>query len=636
MRIALVTEVFLPAVDGVVTRLRRTLEELPRAGDDVLMIAPAGGPESYAGVPVLGVRGLRVPLYPDGEGYPPKRVALPGPALSGALRAYRPDVVHAIQPVLLGVGAVAFARRNRVPLVASYHAHLTSYARLYRLGWLESAGRRYLRGLHNCAQVNLATSQATLAELRSQRIERLALWPYGVDLQRFHPGQATRQWRERLSGGDPERLVLLYVGRLAKEKTVERLVEAVRARPDVALAIVGDGPLRARARAALPRHEHDIPGIPGRGGAGAGLCRGRRVRAPVRDRDAGNGDAGGTCRGSPGHRRRQPGRPRARPPRDRRPALRPGRAVVIRALLIGMAGSAVAPGRLGEAARAWLIARRAGRVRDALATVIGTLLSQTLLNVLALVILSVVAVAGSAIPGARTESIVLTALVPAACVVAIVGAPAMLARARAARTGRRGRILAWIRAQLVDVRQGLAVFHRRGPAVHSGGFQLLAWGMQWGACYAVLLAFGLQARAGIAAAAAVLVAVNITAIVPVTPSSVGVFQAACIAVLAPFGIHAGEGLAYGLVLQAVEIGCALAMGVPSLLVEGVSIGELRAHADGRRAEACEPRRLPQRAGAGGGSYWCVRPGGGSEQPLGRVLESDGQDRPCLPIRGDLR
>jgi glycosyltransferase involved in cell wall biosynthesis len=246
VRIALVSEVFLPAVDGVVTRLRRTLEELPRYGDDVLMIAPAGGPETYAGVPVLGVRGLRVPLYPDGEGYPPKRVALPGPALSRALRSYRPDVVHAIQPVLLGVGAVAFARRNRVPLVASYHAHLPSYAKLYRLGWLESGGWHYLRGLHNCAQVNLATSRATLAELESQRIERLALWPYGVDLERFHPGWASIEWRRRLSQGHPERLVLLYVGRLAKEKTVERLVEAVRCRPDVSLAIVGDGPLRSQ------------------------------------------------------------------------------------------------------------------------------------------------------------------------------------------------------------------------------------------------------------------------------------------------------------------------------------------------------------------------------------------------------
>jgi phosphatidyl-myo-inositol alpha-mannosyltransferase len=292
--------------------------------------------------------------------------------------------------------------------------------------------------------------------------------------------------------------------------------------------------------------------------------------------------------------------------REALPDERIGRAVVTRALLIGMAGSSVAPGRLGEAARAWLIARRAGRLRDALATVVGTLLSQTLLNLLALVILSVIALAGSAIPGARTESIILTALVPAICVVVLVGGPALLARSRALRPGRLGRvgwvgrvgsISDWIHAQLVDVRQGLVVFRRPGPAVHSTAFQLLAWAFQWGACYAVLLAFGLQQRAGIAAAAAVLVAVNITAILPVTPSSVGVFQAACIAVLAPFGIHAGEGLAYGLVLQAVEIGCALAMGLPALLVEGVSIAELRAHA-GTSRRAPDPGR-PMAAGERG-------------------------------------
>jgi uncharacterized membrane protein YbhN (UPF0104 family) len=267
------------------------------------------------------------------------------------------------------------------------------------------------------------------------------------------------------------------------------------------------------------------------------------------------------------------------------PGERIGRAAVARALLIGMAGSAVAPGRLGEAARAWLVARRAGRVRDALATVVGTLLSQTLLNVVALIILTGIALAGSAIRGARTESVILTALVPAACVALLAAIPAVLARSRSLRSGRIARVCGWVRAQLVDVRQGLAVFRRPGPAAHSAGSQLAAWALQCGSCYAVLAAFDLNDSAGLPAAAAVLVAVNITAIIPVTPANVGVFQAACIAVLAPFHIHAGEALAYGLVLQSVEIGCALAMGLPSLLVEGVSVAELRAHADRRHAEA---------------------------------------------------
>lgn len=246
MRVAIVTEVFMPAVDGVVTRLRRTLEELERAGDEVLVIAPEGGPPAYAGARVIGLPTLRMPLYPDGAGYPPKRVSFPGPALAAALRRFEPDVVHAINPVLLAAGAVMVARSRKLPLVASYHAHLPVYTHCYRLGLLEPAGWRYLRSLHNRADVNLATSRATAGLLAAHGIERLAHWPYGVDTERFHPRMRRADWRRRLSGGREHRLVLLYVGRLAKEKTIEHLLDAVRGRDDVALALVGDGPLRER------------------------------------------------------------------------------------------------------------------------------------------------------------------------------------------------------------------------------------------------------------------------------------------------------------------------------------------------------------------------------------------------------
>jgi phosphatidylinositol alpha-mannosyltransferase len=96
-------------------------------------------------------------------------------------------------------------------------------------------------------------------------------------------------------------------------------------------------------------------------------------------------------------------------------------------------------------------------------------------------------------------------------------------------------------------------------------------------------------RANWAAAAAVLLAVNITAIVPVTPSNVGVFQAACIAVLHPFGIEANHALAYGLVLQAVEVFDAVALGIPALLREGLPWRELRRQARTRLEEAKSER-----------------------------------------------
>jgi glycosyltransferase involved in cell wall biosynthesis len=244
MRIAFVTEVFLPAVDGVVTRLRRTLEELRRHGDEILVIAPAGGPPSYAGAKVAGVPGLKIPLYPDGTGYPEKRVSLPVPKLRGALRGFAPDVVHAVNPFLLGAGAVHYAHRHRIPLVASYHANIAAYSQYYGLRALEPLGWRYVVWLHNRAELNLCTSAATIENLRARGVQRLALWPYGVETNRFSPRWAEREWRVRLSAGHPDRVILLCVGRLAKEKSLQRLLPVVRGLEGISLAIVGDGPVR--------------------------------------------------------------------------------------------------------------------------------------------------------------------------------------------------------------------------------------------------------------------------------------------------------------------------------------------------------------------------------------------------------
>lgn len=245
MRIAIVTEVFLPAVDGVVTRLRHTVSELRRAGDEVLIAAPAGGPRSYDGVPIAHMPALPMPLYPDGQGYPDKRVSLPTPALGRALRSFRPDVVHAINPLLLAAGGVYYARRLGVPLVASYHANVPAYSHYYGMGWMERPGWQYVRALHNRADLNLCTSKATIDVLRSHQIDRLALWPYGIEPGLSGRMEREQAWRERLSGGRPDRRILLYVGRLAKEKDIPQLLPVVRGQDELALGIVGDGPLRS-------------------------------------------------------------------------------------------------------------------------------------------------------------------------------------------------------------------------------------------------------------------------------------------------------------------------------------------------------------------------------------------------------
>ena len=105
--------------------------------------------------------------------------------------------------------------------------------------------------------------------------------------------------------------------------------------------------------------------------------------------------------------------------------------------------------------------------------------------------------------------------------------------------------------------------------------QLSAWAIQWLACYVLLVALGLDDQAGLGAAAAVLFAVNVTAALPATPSNLGVFQAACVAVLSAYGVGKTNALAYGIILQAVEIATAVAMGMPALLREGMTWRDLR-------------------------------------------------------------
>jgi glycosyltransferase involved in cell wall biosynthesis len=241
LRIAIFTETFLPATDGVVTRLRHTLEELARIGDDILVIAPRypdGGPGSYAGAQIYRVPGVPFPPYPR------IKLSPAHPGVGRALRHFGPDLIHVVNPFILGPGGIYYARRLKVPLVASYHTNVATYARYYRLGLLVNATRWWTRQLHNRAEINLCTSEATMDYLLGEGIKRVRLWPQGVDARRFDPAKASEEWRQRLSAGHPSARLLLYVGRLAPEKGIERLKVVLREVSGTRLALVGDGPAR--------------------------------------------------------------------------------------------------------------------------------------------------------------------------------------------------------------------------------------------------------------------------------------------------------------------------------------------------------------------------------------------------------
>lgn len=238
MKIALFTETFLPKVDGIVTRLRHTVEHLQRSGNQVLVIAPDGGLTEYKGAKIYGVPGIAFPLYPE------LKLALPPLGTKTAIETFKPDLIHVVNPAVLGLGGLYYAKVMNVPLVASYHTHLPQYLKHYGLAALEGVLWELLKAVHNQAQLNLCTSTAMVQELVEHGIERVDLWQRGVDTEMFQPYLASPQMRSRLSQGHPDGPLLLYVGRVSAEKEIDRIKPVLEAIPNACLAIVGDGPHR--------------------------------------------------------------------------------------------------------------------------------------------------------------------------------------------------------------------------------------------------------------------------------------------------------------------------------------------------------------------------------------------------------
>jgi len=253
-------------------------------------------------------------------------------------------------------------------------------------------------------------------------------------------------------------------------------------------------------------------------------------------------------------------------------------ADAVQGTMIGVLMSSTLPARLGEPSRALVVARRTGRPRDNLPVVLGTLVSQTLLNIVALAILGGIMFSSVNLFSGHQEALLVTAITPLALLLIVLVAPALLHR-HGRRSGHLHRLVAQVRRALARVRSGLTVFRNPKLGIAAAAAQLTAWGLQCLSCYCLLVALGLDHQAGFAAAAAVLFAVNITAVLPVTPANLGVFQAACVAVLhTGWHVSYGDGVAYGVILQAVEVATAVLMGMPALLKEGMSWREVKLRA----------------------------------------------------------
>lgn len=244
MRVAIVTESFLPQVNGVTNSVLRVVEHLLARGDEVLIVAPGlAGPSDYLGAPVVRIPAVDLPVV---NSLP---IGLPTRTVLTALANFLPDVVHLASPFVVGARGLAAARRLRVPSVAVYQTDIPGFATAYGLGLGARAAWRWVRRLHSKADRTLAPSTDSMNELREHGVPRVYRWGRGVDVDRFSPRHRDPALRAELSPNGE--LLVGFVGRLAPEKEVDRLV-ALAGMDGIRVVVVGDGPELAGLRDRIP------------------------------------------------------------------------------------------------------------------------------------------------------------------------------------------------------------------------------------------------------------------------------------------------------------------------------------------------------------------------------------------------
>ena len=241
MRVALFTNNYVPFCGGVTTSVETLRRGLETRGHEAWVFAPrfrAGAAD--------GPRVVRYPSIPAAT-YPEFALAVPfAPAISRRVRRLDVDVFHAHHPFLLGPAARRLARRQRRPLVFTYHTRYDKYAHYvpFRRSLVEDVAVRLSTRFAAGADAVIAPSRVIRDELLGRGVSApIAVVPTGVDLTRFRPGDAAAaRWE---LGLDPRDVVVLYVGRLDREKSVDRILLAFErvagTVPRARLVVVGDG-----------------------------------------------------------------------------------------------------------------------------------------------------------------------------------------------------------------------------------------------------------------------------------------------------------------------------------------------------------------------------------------------------------
>lgn len=251
MRVAIITENFLPKLDGVTRTLARLLEHLQVNNHQALLLGPDSGMDHYAGAEVVGTAGIPLFFYPE------LKFNFFRPLFIRRLREFNPDIIHIVDPVVLGTTGLAAARLLHKPIVSSYHTNLAAYCAHFGFPFLTAPMWSYNRFIHNQCALTFCPSPSTATMLCQQGFERVRIWPRGVDTALFNPERRSSElraaWSQNWSDDATHKVTLLYVGRISWEKNLRLLIQAYREmnHSTCHLVLVGHGPAYAEVQQEL-------------------------------------------------------------------------------------------------------------------------------------------------------------------------------------------------------------------------------------------------------------------------------------------------------------------------------------------------------------------------------------------------
>ncbi|KAG6580488.1 Sulfoquinovosyl transferase SQD2, partial [Cucurbita argyrosperma subsp. sororia] len=230
-------------VSGYKNRFQNFIRYLREMGDEVMVVTTHEGvPEEFYGAKIIGSRSFPCPLYQK----VPLSLAL-SPRIISEVSRFKPDIIHASSPGIMVFGALIIAKLLSVPLVMSYHTHVPVYIPRYTFSWLVKPMWLVIKFLHGAADLTLVPSAAIGKDLEAERVtaaNKIRLWNKGVDSVSFHPRFRSHVMRWKLSGGEPDKPLIVHVGRIGVEKSLDFLKRIMDRLPEARIAIVGDGPYR--------------------------------------------------------------------------------------------------------------------------------------------------------------------------------------------------------------------------------------------------------------------------------------------------------------------------------------------------------------------------------------------------------